>query len=102
MIRAIPVTRVTTSTVSQRPNLDSRLLLMGARVVRMNPLPEGTTLNAAFFTVLKLASHGPFQSLTEESGLRVPADMERPVHLQPAPRGCYRCDACRFEPSGLK
>ena len=70
MIRAIPVTRVTTSTVSQRPNLDSRLLLMGARVVRINPLPEGTTLNAAFFTVLKVANHGPFQSLAEESGLR--------------------------------
>jgi hypothetical protein len=47
------------------------LLLMGARVVRINPLPEGTTLNADFFTVLNLASHGPFQLPAKETGFRL-------------------------------
>ena len=68
MMRVIPPTRATTSKVSHRPNFDSRLLLMGASVVRLNPLPEGTTLKADFFTVLNLASHGPFQMLAKESG----------------------------------
>jgi hypothetical protein len=66
MMRVIPPTRATTSKVSQRPNFDSRLLLMGASVVRINPLPEGTILNADFFTVLKVASHGPFQMLAKQ------------------------------------
>src|SRR5215469_7709552 len=66
MMRAMPTTRVTTSKVSQSPNFDSRLLLIGASVVRINPLPEGTTLKADFFTDLWRASRGPFQVLAKD------------------------------------